>query len=252
MRREETNMGNFISDLVRTEYYCDFALINAGSFRKNGVIPAGYISTMKLYECFPFNDPIVVLKMKGKVLKEALEWAVGAYPAEEGKFPQISNLNFMFDPKKPAGSRIDAYDIGTESSGLLSMDQEYTVAMTEFTANGGDGFTMFKQPGVKHVVDEENASRIIAICKTFFNSLRTDLEINPKRELARQIRMGEFNVDQEDEIEGVSPDGKYWRLKPEIDDRIYAKEGGDESAAPMKLMRRMTTVRMMSQVSQAP
>ena len=103
MRREETNLGNFIADLMRTEYYADFAFINAGSFRKNGVIPAGYITTMALYECFPFNDAVVVLKMQGSVFKEALEWAVSSWPAEEGKFPQISNVNFMFDPTKPAG-----------------------------------------------------------------------------------------------------------------------------------------------------
>ena len=149
LRREETNMGNFIADLMRTEYYCDFAFINAGCFRKNTVIPAGYVNTMALYECFPFNDPVVVLRMKGSVLKEALEWSVGAYPAEEGKFPQISNLNFLFDPSKPSGSRIDPYDIGSESNGLLSMDDEYTVAMTLYTANGGDGFTMFKEKGVE-------------------------------------------------------------------------------------------------------
>jgi len=87
MRRSETNMGNFVADLIRTEYYADFGFINAGSFRKNGVIPAGPITTMSLYECFPFNDAVVVLKMKGSILKEALEWAVGSYPAEEGKFP---------------------------------------------------------------------------------------------------------------------------------------------------------------------
>lgn len=91
-------MGNFVCDLVRTEYYCDFALINSGSFRKNGIIPEGPISLMALYECFPFNDVMVVLKVKGSIIKEALEWAVSAYPGEDGRFPQVSNLNFSFDP----------------------------------------------------------------------------------------------------------------------------------------------------------
>ena len=92
IRREETNFGNFIADLIRTEYATDFALVNAGSFRKNGVIPAGPISLMHLQESFPFNDIIVVLRMTGKVFLEALEHAVSAYPAEEGRFPQVSNV----------------------------------------------------------------------------------------------------------------------------------------------------------------
>ena len=36
---------------------------------------------------------------------------------------------------------------------------------------------------------------MIGICKTFFDSLRTDIEIDMKRELARQIRMSDFNVE---------------------------------------------------------
>ena len=48
IRREETNLGNFIADLMQTEYSTDFALVNSGSFRKNGVIPAGPISLLAI------------------------------------------------------------------------------------------------------------------------------------------------------------------------------------------------------------
>jgi len=64
----------------------------------------------------------------------------------------------MFDPAAPPGSRIDLYDIATESSGLLDLDRDYTVATTVFVANGGDGFNMFSEArGVTQVIDEENA-----------------------------------------------------------------------------------------------
>ena len=48
IRKEETNFGNFIADLMRTEYLTDFALVNSGSFRKNGVIAAGPISLLNI------------------------------------------------------------------------------------------------------------------------------------------------------------------------------------------------------------
>ncbi len=48
MRREETNFGNFIADLTRTEYASDFALLNSGSFRKNAVIPKGPMTLMQI------------------------------------------------------------------------------------------------------------------------------------------------------------------------------------------------------------
>ena len=87
IRREESNLGNFITDLLRTEYMVDFAFLNSGTFRKNGVIPAGPLSLLQIQECFPFNDTLIVLQMDGSVFKEALEWSVSAYPSEEGRFP---------------------------------------------------------------------------------------------------------------------------------------------------------------------
>lgn len=82
------------------------------------------------------------------------------------------------------------------------MQTEYTITMPEFLANGGDGYSMFKKEGVKTILDEETASRMIGICKEFFKNMCTDDDFNPKRALARQIRMREFNVDAEDEICG--------------------------------------------------
>ena len=49
MRCEETNFGNMICDLMRTEYFTDFSMCNSGSFRKDAVIKQGPISL--LYIC---------------------------------------------------------------------------------------------------------------------------------------------------------------------------------------------------------
>ena len=101
MRNREAKMGNFVADLMRTEYATDFAIINSGSFRINKVIPEGPLSMLTVQSCFPFPDTVVVLKMKGYLFKEALEVAVQDWPAEDGKFPHISNVKFLFDPSKP-------------------------------------------------------------------------------------------------------------------------------------------------------
>ena len=235
IRRSETNFGNFMADLMRTEYYCDFGMCNSGTFRKNSIIPEGEISLMALYESFPFNDSIVVLKCKGSIIKEALEWAVSAYPSEDGRFMQVSNISFMFNPNAEVGNRLDLWDIATDA-GLLDLDRHYTVAMPVFMANGGDGYSMFKKPEVETVVDEENAQRIIGIAKNFFKNLQVDYEVNPKRELARQIRMKDFNVDQE---VGISPCDRFYRIQPEKEDRIHDKE----QEIPMGLMRKLTSMR---------
>ena len=87
IRRSETNFGNMICDLIQTEWSTDFAIYNAGTFRKNALIEKGPISLMVIQESFPFNEPNMVVKMSGELFKEVLEWSVSAYPSEEGRFP---------------------------------------------------------------------------------------------------------------------------------------------------------------------
>ena len=140
--------------------------MNSGTFRKNDIYSAGPISLLNLQESFPFNDDIVVLKMTGVVFKQALEYAVSHYPSEQGSFLQVSNFHFTFDPDQPAGSRILPRDIITVGGGNFNLTKEYTVAMGKFIADGGDGFTMFKDnPEVKTVVDDENGLPILDILK---------------------------------------------------------------------------------------
>ena len=100
--------------------------------------------------------------------------------------------------------------------------------MPEFLANGGDGYSMFKHESVQTVVDDENGLKIMDICKQFFKRTQTDYQIVPRRELARQIRFKAFGVDTEDQANGVSPDGMFYKLMPTTDRRIqiYTKEEG--------------------------
>ena len=65
IRCEETNFGNMICDLMRTEYFTDFSICISGAFRKNAVIEQGPISLLNIQESFPFNDPTMVLRMNG-------------------------------------------------------------------------------------------------------------------------------------------------------------------------------------------
>ena len=165
MRRYESNFGNFIADLMRTEFDTDFALANSGSFRKNSVIQAGPFNLMMVWESFPFNDLSIVLEMSGHTFKKALEHAISKWPSEDGCFPQVSNLQFIFDPEKPDGHRIELFDIYAIGDGEFELNNRYKVAIPKFIANGGDGYDMFHNEDVKVIVDEENGMWIIDIVK---------------------------------------------------------------------------------------
>jgi len=45
--------------------------------------------------CFPFEDPVVVIKVSGKGLLDALENGVSLYPAQEGGFPLFSCMSAL-------------------------------------------------------------------------------------------------------------------------------------------------------------
>lgn len=44
LRKKETNLGNMIADLVRTEFDADIALLHAGMLKANSEIPHGPFS----------------------------------------------------------------------------------------------------------------------------------------------------------------------------------------------------------------
>ena len=60
IRTKETNLGNMLADLFRTEWSdTDFCLLNSGCMRSNMVIPAGELSKKDIAQLLPMRDHIV-------------------------------------------------------------------------------------------------------------------------------------------------------------------------------------------------
>lgn len=56
LRSKETITGNFIADLVRTEYHTNFCLIGSGSIRLSSDILKGSITKKTAVSISPFPD----------------------------------------------------------------------------------------------------------------------------------------------------------------------------------------------------
>ena len=56
---------------------------------------------------------------------------------------QISGLNYTWDKAAPIGQRI--VEISDANGNQLNPEQNYSVAVNNFLATGGDGFTVFKE-----------------------------------------------------------------------------------------------------------
>lgn len=123
--------------------------------------------------CFPFEDPVVVIKVTGQAIWDALENGLSQYPALEGRFPQVSNITFKFDGHRPSGSRIVDATIGGKP---IDMARKYVLVTRGYMARGKDGYDslLIEAEGgsAEEIVSEENGILISMLLRQYFMSLR--------------------------------------------------------------------------------
>ncbi|MGH9907281.1 MAG: bifunctional metallophosphatase/5'-nucleotidase [Pyrinomonadaceae bacterium] len=143
-RTQETNVGNLAADAFRKATNADVALINGGSIRADTIILPGTLTKRDLLSILPFKNKVVKLELPGATLRAALEHGVSrsAEDREPGGFPQVGGLRFTFDPGRPAGSRVVSVSVNGQP---LDDKKRYTLATTNFLAEGGDGYAMLKE-----------------------------------------------------------------------------------------------------------
>ncbi len=139
VRTKETNLGNLSADAARAATGADVAFVNGGGIRED--IPIGDITKGKVAAIFPFGNIIQIKKITGEDLLAMLEVSVKGYPAANGAFLQVSGLTFAFDPAKEENAKVSDVMIGENP---LDIAAEYSVAVNDFMAIGGDGYDMLK------------------------------------------------------------------------------------------------------------
>ncbi|MFI5338711.1 MAG: 5'-nucleotidase C-terminal domain-containing protein [Candidatus Methylomirabilales bacterium] len=125
--------------------------INGGGIRGNAVLPAGPLRRLDVLAVLPFGNKAVKLDVTGEILRAALENGLSQVERTAGRFPQVSGLRYVFDPKRPAGSRLVTVSVGGQP---LDPRANYTLATFDFILGGGDGDTMLKEGKV--LVKAEN------------------------------------------------------------------------------------------------
>jgi len=157
----EAAIGNVVTDALRWKYGTQLALTNGGGLRQSlpagNYFPAdttlrrstsGYASGPPFdlvvgdaYSLLPFGNSAVVRNVTGAQLWAVLEHGVGAMPAANGRFPQISGFRLTYDVTRPAGSRVVSVALA-DGTPIPRDSSVYTFATNDFTNAGGDGYTM--------------------------------------------------------------------------------------------------------------
>lgn len=168
IRTSESNLGNWVCDVVLAATGADLVLLNSGTFRSDQVHPAGDFTMRDLVNIIPMRDPLVVLSVTGQQVLEILENGVSQYPKLEGRFPQVAGLSFAFDPSKAVGDRVDPalIRIGDE---YLNLKQKYRLATKNYLHSGCDGYNVLKDAQV--LVDDDECPELGLAIQNHFQAI---------------------------------------------------------------------------------
>ena len=149
-----TAIGNFMADVVfeqsnpvfksRTGKDIDMVLLNHGGIR--GIISKGNITSRTGYKLMPFENSVVVVELKGQVIKDMIK-----YLQEKRRAHPISKLNILLDANyELVEAKINNKDVVD--------DQTYYVATSDYLYNGGDN-SKYHSLTLSGTIDDEGSGK---------------------------------------------------------------------------------------------
>ena len=143
VRSTENIFANFITDSMRLYAQSDVAFINGGSIRGNATyLKSDTITRRDITTELPFRSSLVRINVTGKQLLDGLENGLSQFEFLKGGFPHFSGMTVEFSPNNPVGERVLKVSISGEP---LEESATYSLATTDYLANGGDGYVSFSQ-----------------------------------------------------------------------------------------------------------
>lgn len=131
----ESSLGNFMADafltMAREKYATnvDLAFVNFGGIRLTQ-LPAGNITRGKVFELMPFDNLLILQKIKGTVLQQVLDLM-----AARGGWP-VAGIRMQISKGKAVNVQVGGQPLDPEKI--------YTIANSDFIANGGDNADMLR------------------------------------------------------------------------------------------------------------
>ncbi len=131
----EGTLGNFMADaflVMASEKYgvkAEVAFMNYGGIRLTQ-LAAGTITTGKIFELMPFDNLLVLQKIKGDVLQQLLDLI-----ALRGGWP-VAGLRMQIKDKKAVNVLIGGKPLDPAAT--------YTIVNSDYVANGGDNADMLR------------------------------------------------------------------------------------------------------------
>ncbi|WP_342375160.1 5'-nucleotidase C-terminal domain-containing protein [Myxococcus stipitatus] len=153
---------NIVQANAAREAGFDVDLSVTAIFTNDGALPAGDVTLRDAYSIYIYDNTLYVMEINGSILRRALEMntlyfatldANNLPPKPEGakaaspvvadyNWDLYSGIDYGYDLTKPAGSRLTHLRFkGAE----VRDDQTFVIAINNYRAGGGGGYSMFKE-----------------------------------------------------------------------------------------------------------
>lgn len=134
--KPESTLGNWMADIIHKKseaYYgkpIDMALVNYGGIRIP-TLPQGEITKRTMFELMPFDNMLVVLHVDATTMQQLFERMAGY-----GGWPISHQVKYTINNDQPENVTIHGKP--------LEENKIYTIALSDFIADGGDKCFFFK------------------------------------------------------------------------------------------------------------
>jgi 2',3'-cyclic-nucleotide 2'-phosphodiesterase (5'-nucleotidase family) len=151
-RYQECTVGNLLADAFKSAGNSDGAIVNGGGVRSS--INKGKLTRSQIMAVAPFFNNLIVKMLPGQCILDALEFGVSKHPTSSGGFPQVSGISYDIDTSLNSKVETDSQGLFLKITGKrkvtnvkingeeIDPNKNYSISMSDFIGNGGDGYTM--------------------------------------------------------------------------------------------------------------
>lgn len=151
--KESYGPAQAAADVLMNATNADAAFLPAGMLndRYEGGSLAGLIQ-------FP-NDEVVVVRISGQKVMEALQKSVSLFPSPNPGFLQVAGMDITFDPSRSSGNRVTSARIGGSP---VDRTRDYRIAMPANLARGALGyFTIWSRDDIVSTLQGETLESLL-------------------------------------------------------------------------------------------
>ncbi|MBR2759893.1 MAG: bifunctional metallophosphatase/5'-nucleotidase [Solobacterium sp.] len=153
-KSHETGLMNLYTDALCELSESDVSMYNGGGIREGFM--KGDILYSDCLDAFPYGNDILVMKMKGQLILDVLEFGARKLPLPNNGLIHSRGIEYTADLSVPSSVKEDSNGTFISIDGPyrvkdvlingepLDLNKEYAVAMPTFLQECGDGFSMMK------------------------------------------------------------------------------------------------------------